>query len=105
MMTRLVGYAASMPAFLSVAAVDILRMSEVIKVLTLLFGCAVSGTMLVYWIIKTRREWISEKTAELKLKEAEQKAKDVIAAAEKEAAQKLLVAARLAASSQTPAIK
>jgi len=39
------------------------------------------------------------------LKEAEQKAKDVIAAAEKEAAQKLLVAARLAASSQTPAIK
>lgn len=104
-MTRAVGFMASAPAFLSVAAVDFLKMSEAIKVLTLLFGCAVSGVMLVYWLIKTRREWVSEKTAELKLKEAERKSQEMIAAAEKEAAQKLLVASRLVEASQTPAVK
>jgi hypothetical protein len=105
MMTRIVGFAASMPAFLSVAAVDILKMSEAIKVLTLLFGCAISGVMLIYWCIKARKEWTSEKLAELKLKEAEQKAQDTLAAAEKEVVQRLLIASRLAEVKLSQAVK
>lgn len=84
-MQRLTGLA-SVPAFLSVAFADLAQVSEVVKLVTLFLGCAISVVMLVYWIIKVKRESAAERLAEITLAEAEAKAKQTIKDAEVRAA-------------------
>src|SRR5271169_4574947 len=73
-MDRLSGLA-PVPAFVSVAIADLAQFSEIVKVLTLLLGCAMSAVMLVYWIIKVQKERAAERLAEITLAEAEARAK------------------------------
>lgn len=91
-MERILGAAAPLPAFLSVVVTRLANISEVLQVMTLAFGCAVSGVMLVSWYFKARREHAADKLAELKLKEAEDAARQTITDAS-EVAQKRLAEA------------
>lgn len=77
---------AFIPPFISLALVDLARFSEVVKVLTLLLGCAISLVMLVYWVYKTLHERSAEILAEIKLAEAEKKAQQTLEAARVQAA-------------------
>jgi cell division septum initiation protein DivIVA len=90
---RASGALAAVPAFFSVALVDLARLSEVVKTITLLLGCAISSVMLIYWVIRVRKERAAEKLAELTLAEAESKAKQVLKDAEEKAAKMVTEAA------------
>jgi hypothetical protein len=74
-MDKFTGAAAPLPAFISFAVARLAEISAIVQVITLLFGCAISGVMLVSWYYKARRERAADKLAELKLNEAVNKQK------------------------------
>ena len=87
---------APLPALVSVALVNLARLSAWLQVITLVLGCAVSIAMLIDWIFKSKRDRAEGKMAAITLKEAQEKAKVILETAEKDASQRLAVATQLA---------
>lgn len=88
-------YFAPVPAFASLV-ITLADVSEALKVLTLTVGCGVSVAMFISWCYKARKEWASEKLAELRLDEARAVAKSKVDVAETVALGKLSVAEAMA---------
>ena len=96
MSTQIFGFLTPMPAFASVA-ITTAEVSDVLKVVTLLIGCAISCMMLMSWYYRARKELASERLAEVTLMEARLAAHQKLNEAEEAATQKLHVAEGVAA--------
>ena len=91
MSTQIFGFLTPMPAFASVA-ITTAEVSDVLKVVTLLIGCAISCMMLMSWYYRARKELATERLAEITLMEARLAAHRKLNEAEEAATQKLHVA-------------